>query len=149
MTALHQVVLQGIEKSSQNVHLDVKIYWKPFAIPLISTTVTTLLNTIVCSKVDKFKQHCYFNPFWHTVVHNVLLSGDWPAIDRHLVKCWSVESPISIKFVEPNWSHEELSPTNNNSFIFSDNIHFHGGKHQLGKNKQERLRYDLPASTWF
>ena len=43
LMALHQVVLQDINKSSQYVHLGVKMYWIPSATLWISTIVTTLV----------------------------------------------------------------------------------------------------------
>ena len=42
LTALNQVVLQGIKKSFEGAHLDAKMYWISSATPWNSITVITL-----------------------------------------------------------------------------------------------------------
>ena len=43
---LHQIILQGIEKSSEHVHWAVKIYWIHIASLRNSTSVTMLVDTM-------------------------------------------------------------------------------------------------------
>ena len=61
--ALHQVVLQDINKSSQYVHLGVKMYWIPPAPLWFSTTVITLMLGILHTEkiMHKFENWEYLH----------------------------------------------------------------------------------------
>ena len=63
LMALHQVVLQDINKSSQYVHLGVKMYWIPPAPLWFSTTVITLMLGILHTEkiMHKFENWEYLH----------------------------------------------------------------------------------------
>ena len=81
MKALPQVVLQDIKKSSQHVHLNVKIYWIPPAIKWFFTTVATLVivykkstTAIKASLFHSFAMYllytrCSYLLSWHSWLH--------------------------------------------------------------------------------